>query len=172
MVTDNPPRTANRAGFLESDRIKTLDLPQDGRLLACAKSIEAAMKSGTTADVRRACAEFLDAASEFYKAPACGIRVLPARPLRVSECWSMELFGDFLLRNVLSRLCHEFCQHLGIQARRAACSRGRPIYEAISPPSCRTGSYKTTRNRFHTAICTDRWKWSAITDSDCGWQRK
>jgi hypothetical protein len=50
-----------------------LDLPQDGRLLTITKSIEAAMKSGTTADVRRACAEFLKAASEFYKVPACGI---------------------------------------------------------------------------------------------------
>ena len=58
---------------------KPFDLPQGGRLLTCAKSIEAAMKSETTADARRACTEFLDAASEFYKAPACGIRVLAAR---------------------------------------------------------------------------------------------
>jgi hypothetical protein len=45
MVTDNPPCTSNRAGFLESDRIRTLDLPQDGRLTAIAKSIESAMKA-------------------------------------------------------------------------------------------------------------------------------
>jgi hypothetical protein len=95
MITDAPPRKANhRAGFLESDRIKTLDLPQDGRLLTIAQSIESAMKSGTTVDVRRACAEFLDAASEFYRVPACGIRVLASRPLRVRENWSTELFGD------------------------------------------------------------------------------
>src|SRR5437870_5804356 len=42
MLTDAPPRKANRAGFLESERIKTLDLPQDGRLLAIAQSIESA----------------------------------------------------------------------------------------------------------------------------------
>jgi len=29
MLTDAPPRKANRAGFLESARIRTLDLPQD-----------------------------------------------------------------------------------------------------------------------------------------------
>jgi hypothetical protein len=45
MLTDAPPRRANRARFLESDRIRALDLPQNGRLPAIAKSIESAMKS-------------------------------------------------------------------------------------------------------------------------------
>jgi hypothetical protein len=80
MLTDAPPRKANHARFLESDQIKTLDLPHDRRLLSIAKSVESVMKAEATADVRRACAEFLDAASEFYKVPACGIRVLAARP--------------------------------------------------------------------------------------------
>jgi integrase len=43
MLTDSPPRKANRAGFLESERIKTLNLPQDGRLLGIAKSLESAI---------------------------------------------------------------------------------------------------------------------------------
>lgn len=131
MLTDVAPRKANRAGFLESDRIRTLDLPQDGQLVAIAKSLELAMKA-TSADVRRACAQFLDAASEFYEVPACGIRVLAARPLRVREHWTTELFGDYapetmLIRvwmrtavrkeitsfgTFLSTLCHEFCHHL------------------------------------------------------------
>jgi hypothetical protein len=134
-ITDAPPRKANRAEFLESERIRTLDLPQDGRLLEVAKSIESAMKAGTTAGVRRACAEFLDAASEFYKVPACGIRVLAARPLRVREHATSELFGDYspeamVIRvwmktavrkevtsfgTFLSTLCHEFCHHLDFQ---------------------------------------------------------
>ena len=136
MLTDAPPRKANhRAGFLESDRIKTLDLPQDGRLISITTSIESAMKGGTTADVRRTCGEFLDAASHFYKVSECGIRVLAARPLRVRENWSTELFGDYapqtmLIRvwmktavrrevtsfgTFLSTLCHEFCHHLDFQ---------------------------------------------------------
>jgi hypothetical protein len=135
VLTDAPPTKSNRPGFLESERIKTLDLPQDGHLTAIAKSIEAAMQSGATADVRRACAEFLDAASEFYKVPDCGVRVLAARPLRVRESWSTELFGDYapetmLIRvwmrtavrkevtsfgTFLSTLCHEFCHHLDYQ---------------------------------------------------------
>jgi hypothetical protein len=43
MLTDSPPRKANRAEFLESDRIRTLGLPQDGRLLAIVQSIESAL---------------------------------------------------------------------------------------------------------------------------------
>jgi len=135
MLTDAPPRPANRVSFLESDRMRTLDLPQDGRLTAIAKSIEAAMKAGTSADVRCACADFLRAASEFYGIPDCGIRVLAARPVRVRESWSTELFGDYspetmLIRvwmrtavrkevtsfgTFLSTLCHEFCHHLDFQ---------------------------------------------------------
>jgi len=136
MVTDNPPRKANpREGFLGSDRIKNLELPQDGSLLAIARSIESAMKGGITADVRRACAEFLGDASKFYEVPACGIRVLAARPLRVRERGTIELFGDYSPETMvirvwmrtavrkevtsfgtfLSTVCHEFCHHLDFQ---------------------------------------------------------
>ncbi|MGA2648021.1 MAG: hypothetical protein ABSF15_25280 [Candidatus Sulfotelmatobacter sp.] len=136
MITDATPRKAShRAEYLESDRVKTLDLPHDCRFLIISKSIEAAMKSGTTANVRRTCAEFLESTSEFYEVNDCGIRVLASRPLRVSEHWSTELFGDYtpetmLIRvwmrtavrkeitsfgTFLSTLCHEFCHHLDFQ---------------------------------------------------------
>jgi hypothetical protein len=85
VITDSPPREATRAGFLESDQIRTLDLPHDGSLLKITKSIEAAMKAERSTDVRRTCAEFLDAASGFYKVPACGIRVLAA-------LWFIKIF--------------------------------------------------------------------------------
>jgi hypothetical protein len=135
MVTDTPARKSDSAGFLESDRIKTLDLPQDGYLPRITRSIEEAMKAGETADVRRACAEFLEASTRFYRVPHCVVRVLAARPLRVREHWSTELFGDYtpetmLIRvwmrtavrkevtsfgTFLSTLCHEFCHHLDFQ---------------------------------------------------------
>ena len=104
MLTDSPPRKANCAGFLESDRIKTLDLPQDGCLLRCAKSIESAIKAGASVDARRACADFLTAISGFYRVPACGVRVLAARPLKVRENWATELFGDYNPETMLIRL--------------------------------------------------------------------
>jgi hypothetical protein len=135
MLTDAPPRKANRAKFFESDQMKTLDLPTNGRLPPITKSIESAMKGGKGSDIGRVCTEFLGAASDFYRVPNCAIRLLAARPFRVRKSWSTELFGDYtpetmLIRvwmrtavrkevtsfgTFLSTLCHEFCHHLDFQ---------------------------------------------------------
>ena len=135
MLTDAPPRKRNQAEFLKSDRTKDLDLPHNVFLPDIANHLESAMKAGTAAEVRKACAEFLAIASDFYKVPPCGVRVRAARPLRVRESWSTELFGDYhpetmLIRvwmrtavrkevtsfgTFLSTLCHEFCHHLDFQ---------------------------------------------------------
>jgi hypothetical protein len=104
MLTDAPPRKVNRTGFLESDRIKTLELPNDGRLLVITKSIESAINAVESAAARRYCTEFLAAASKFYKVPNCSIRVLAARPLRVREHWTSELFGDYSSETMLIRV--------------------------------------------------------------------
>jgi hypothetical protein len=53
------------------------------------------MKGGKWSDVRCACTEFLGAASDFCRVPNCAIRVLAARPLRVRERGTSELFGDY-----------------------------------------------------------------------------
>jgi hypothetical protein len=135
MLTDAPPRKANRAQFLESDQIKRLDLPQNGALTEIAQHLEFAMKSDKIRDVRSACKDFLATASDFYEVPTCGIRVLAARPLRTRERGTFELFGDYspdsmLIRvwmrtavrkevtsfgTFLSTLCHEFCHHLDFE---------------------------------------------------------
>ena len=135
MLTDAPPRKVNRSEFSQSDRLRSLELPQDQALLSITRRIEAAMQSGSSPDVRRSCSEFLETASDFYKVPNCGFRVLAARPLRVRENWASELFGDYnpqtmLIRawmrtavrkevtsfgTFLSTLCHEFCHHLDFQ---------------------------------------------------------
>jgi hypothetical protein len=104
MLTDAPPRKSNRAQFLESERMNTLDLPSGGHLPSIGQCIESAMKAGKNAAVRRACAEFLDTASEFYGVPDCGIRVLAARPLRVRERGAVELFGDYAPDAMLIRV--------------------------------------------------------------------
>jgi hypothetical protein len=134
MLTDSPPRKA-RTEYLKSDQIKTIDLPTDSTLPRITAQIETAMKSGRMHEVRKHCEEFLIEASDFYKVPRCEIRVLAARPLRVRENWSTELFGDYhpgtmLIRvwmrtairkeitsfgTFLSTLTHEFCHHLDFQ---------------------------------------------------------
>ena len=135
MLTDSPPRKKSRAEFVESDRSGTLELPRDESLLQIAQTIESAMTAGSAPDVKSASMEFLNICSDFYEVRNCGLRVLAARPLRVRESWTSELFGDYspetmLIRlwmrtavkkeitsygTFLSTLCHEFCHHLDFQ---------------------------------------------------------
>lgn len=132
MLTDAPPRNKNRQFFLESDRLRSIDLPTDGRLFRISQEIESAMEAGLMGDVRRHSAEFVSAVSDFYRVPRCEVQVLAARPLRTRRGWRTELFGDYhptsmLIRvwmktavrreitsfgTFLSTLCHEFCHHL------------------------------------------------------------
>ena len=134
MLTDAPPRK-NRSGFLESDRIKTLDLPLSADLREISQRLESAMKVDKIRDVRSACIAFLASASNVYEVPTCGIRVLASRPLRTREHGTFELFGDYAPDSMLIRvwmrtavrkevtsfgtfvstLCHEFCHHLDFQ---------------------------------------------------------
>jgi hypothetical protein len=135
MLTDSPPRKKSRAEFVESDRTGTLALPRDESLLQIAQTIESAMTAGSAPGVKSASMEFLNICSDFYEVRNCGLRVLAARPLRVRESWTSELFGDYspdtmLIRlwmrtavkkeitsygTFLSTLCHEFCHHLDFQ---------------------------------------------------------
>ena len=137
MLTDRPPRSASLlSSFLESDQLTSLAVPQEDGLRALARSIDSAMKDGTSTLVRQACTELMTAAAELYKVEKPGVRVLASRPLRVREGgWAMELFGDYspeakLIRvwmrtavrkqvtsfgTFLSTLCHEFCHHLDYQ---------------------------------------------------------
>src|ERR1700693_4452749 len=75
MLTDAPPRKKNRELFVQSDRLKPLALPGDGRLPRIAGTIESAMKAEAIADVRRMSTEFLTTASDFYRVRTCSVRV-------------------------------------------------------------------------------------------------
>jgi hypothetical protein len=135
MLTDAPPRKSDLMSFGDSDRRRTIRLPDDNVLREVARSIETAMSSGATTNVHSACQEFIEITSHFYRVPQCSIRVLSARPLRVRENWASELFGDYTpdtmqirvwtrtairkeitsFGSFLSTLCHEFCHHLDFQ---------------------------------------------------------
>ena len=178
MLTDPPPRKANRIKFLESDRLTTLALPQNGHLAEIARSIEMAMIDGKTAWVRKRCDELLAALAEFYGVPDCGIRVLAARPLRVRERGTSELFGDYspdtmLVRvwmrtavrkevtsfgTFLSTLCHEFCHHLDLQKFQFPDSwHTRGFYERAG--ALYHGARGTPLKRlFWTPVSGERWR--------------
>ena len=137
MLTDLPPRDRSLlAKFNESDRLTTLELPQDTRLRELSQTIEAAMQSEKRPAIQQACAEFMAVAAEFYGVPQPKIQALSARPIRVREGgWGVELFGDYQpatgairiwtrtavrkqvtsFGTFLSTLCHEFCHHLDCQ---------------------------------------------------------
>jgi hypothetical protein len=137
VLTDLPPRSKSLlTKFNESDRLTTLELPQDFRLRELAQNIEKAMESEKRRVIEQACAEFITLASEFYKVPPPRISALAARPIRVREGgWGIELFGDYKpatgairvwtrtavkkqvtsFGTFLSTLCHEFCHHLDCQ---------------------------------------------------------
>ena len=132
MLTEAPPRNKNLKLFRASDQLGALPLPSDDRLRRIATQIELAMNNGAMKDVAGACERFLTTASDFYQVRRCAVRVLAARPLRVREHSTIELFGDYhpdtmLIRvwmrtavrkevtsfgTFLSTLCHEFCHHL------------------------------------------------------------
>ena len=164
MLTDAPPRNLYRAEYLKSDRITTLHLPSTSTLPAIATHLESAMKTGAAMQVRSVCADFLSTAADFYRVPACGLRVLAGRPLRVRESWATELFGDYqpdamLIRvwmrtavrkevtsfgTFLSTLCHEFCHHLDFQ-----------LFRFIDSWHTR-GFYERTAELYHHARGTPR----------------
>ena len=81
MVTDRPPRdTILATGFVQSDGLRTFELPTDDRLQVLAQFIEAAMRTESSSAVREACADFLAAAADFYK-------VAIRWPNHRSRCW-------------------------------------------------------------------------------------
>ena len=133
MLTDRPPRKLSALReFQESDRQIALELPADNRFLELAKRIELAMSGASLAGIRITSEEFLANVADFYRIRRPGVRTLAARPLRVREYSTIELFGDYtpdtaVIRiwtrtavrkqvtsfgTFLSTLCHEFCHHL------------------------------------------------------------
>ncbi len=177
VVTDAPPRGRNGAGFLESDRIRRLDLPQDGRLPEIAVAIESAMQNGKAADVRRPCTGFVEEPRTSTVPRRAASAFSPLAPLRVREHWTTELFGDYdpgtmLIRlwmrtavrkeitsfgTFLSTLCHEFCHHLDFQLFKFADSwHTRGFYERTA--ALYHHARGTPRKRLFWASVSGRWR--------------
>lgn len=163
MITDPVPRSGvRRTVYGLSDATPATHLPSDDRLHTLALKMESALSSGSATAVRTACAAFLTEAAEFYRVPEPKVRVLAARPLRVYERGSAELFGDYDLKTMLIRvwmrtavqrrvtsfgtflstLCHEFCHHLDLH-----------LFGFSSTPHTR-GFYQRTAVLYHHCRAT------------------
>ncbi|MBN2243539.1 MAG: hypothetical protein JW793_12710 [Acidobacteria bacterium] len=135
MITDPRPRIiARRDEYDRSDKMAALSIPDPNTLHALSLKIESALSSESTQQAQSTCGSLLAEASGLFHVPRPKVRVLDARPLRVYETGSSELFGDYhegtaLIRvwmrtairkrvtsfgTFLSTLCHEFCHHLDI----------------------------------------------------------
>lgn len=164
MVTDSvPEKGPRRAEYLLSDKLRSMELPNDDRFLTAARRIEEALETEATSPLRTACAAFLRLAAEFYRVSTPQVRVLQARPIRVREDgWGTELFGDYRFDEKLIRvwtrtaiqkrvtsygtffatLCHEFCHHLD-----------RERFGFLETPHTR-GFYERTAALYHHARAT------------------
>jgi len=135
MITDPRPRLiARRSEYDRSERLTGLAIPGENSLHVLSLEIESALSSELKKRVQIACKRFLEESANVFNVQRPEVRVLDARPLRVYEKGSSELFGDYnpdsaLIRvwmrtavqkrvtsfgTFLSTLCHEFCHHLDI----------------------------------------------------------
>ncbi len=137
MITDPVPRAAAlRRQYEASDARPSLDLlPRADPLQAHAAALHEALASGSRAEVRRAGLELLGFLAKSYGVPVPKLSVLGARPKRISEGASYELWGDYTFatqairvwmrtavlgkvtsyRGLLNTLLHEFCHHLDVK---------------------------------------------------------
>lgn len=137
MITDPIPRAANlRRQYQASDGQAALDvLPAAGPLQKHAVSLRDALASGSVTEVRQAGLALLGFLAASYAVPIPKLSVLGARPKRISEGASYELWGDYTFatqairvwmrtavlgkitsyRGLLNTLLHEFCHHLDVK---------------------------------------------------------
>ena len=133
MHTDKVPRKAiNKDQYLRSDSMRNIELPPAEPSRTIALRIKKALADEDRKELQAGCKDLLNALSEAYNVTPPGIRVLAARPRKVTDNWVYETFGDYdpettqirlWMRTAiqkkttsygtfLSTLCHEFCHHL------------------------------------------------------------
>jgi hypothetical protein len=137
MHTDTIPRISiHSAEYMRSDALRSIGLPSGERLRELAVDLKIAMKTDDRKEVQTASAALItEMANAFMVAPP-PLKVLNARPRKVTENYATETFGDYDFNStvirlwmrtavqkkttsygtLLSTLCHEFCHHLDVAA--------------------------------------------------------
>ena len=179
MITDRPPRAKRRREeFERSDRLTTLPLPGDDRLVGLARDIERSLKEEDRGAAQAACRAFAMEASAFYRIPPPRVNVLAARPLSHRKYGREELYGDYDLEDglirvfmrtavhkritafgtLLSTLCHEICHHMDLH------------YLVMRETPHTRGFYERTAALYHAGRGTPRKPLHWIRRSDGTWQ--
>ncbi|MBS1956400.1 MAG: hypothetical protein JST89_19595 [Cyanobacteria bacterium SZAS-4] len=137
MHTDSIPKIKiDNAEYQRSDELRTLTLPPGTELREIAANLKAVMKTDDRKQVQAASASLITAMAKAFMVAPPPLKVLNARPLKVTENYATETFGDYDFESTairlwmrtavqkkttsygtyLSTLCHEFCHHLDVVA--------------------------------------------------------
>jgi hypothetical protein len=112
--------------------MRSVTLPPAEPARSQALKIKAALANDNQKELQAACKELLDTLAEAYKVKSPTIKILASRPLKTTDNWVEETFGDYdpekahirlWMRTAvqkkatsygtfLATLCHEFCHHL------------------------------------------------------------
>lgn len=135
MHTDTiPKKNIDNAEYMRSDELRTITLPDGKTLRDLAAHLKEAMKTDDRKAVHTASLALLTELSHAFEIEPPPVKVLNARPLRITENYSTETFGDYDFESTqirlwmrtavqkkttsygtyLSTLCHEFCHHLDV----------------------------------------------------------
>jgi hypothetical protein len=136
LITDPIPRAANsRRQHEASDAQPHLALPPAEPLQSLAAALAEALATEQRPKVKKAGAHLLAFLAQTYEVEPPKLSVLGARPKKVSEGSSYELWGDYTFatqairvwmrtavlgkvtsyRGLLNTILHEFCHHLDVK---------------------------------------------------------
>jgi hypothetical protein len=131
--TDYIPSSAEeKEEYWRSDAMRVIALPPTEPLRNLASQLKTALAADDKKAVQSVCLSMLKELSAFYDVSTPKISILSSRPLKVTEKWVNELFGDYTpetekirlwMRTAvqkkptsygvfLSTFCHEFFHHL------------------------------------------------------------
>jgi WLM domain len=137
MQTDTIPRISiHSAEYMRSDALHSIGLPSGEGLRELAVDLKIAMKTDDRKEVQSASAALITEMANAFMVVAPPLKVLNARPRKVTENYATETFGDYDFNStvirlwmrtavqkkttsygtLLSTLCHEFCHHLDVVA--------------------------------------------------------
>jgi hypothetical protein len=133
MNTDYIPKSADeKEEYWRSDALRAIAMPPPEPLRTLALRLKSGLAADDKKEVQAACVSMLKELSVFYQVSTPKISILSTRPLKVTEKWVHELFGDYTpdtekirlwMRTavqkkptsygvLLSTFCHEFFHHL------------------------------------------------------------